>query len=228
MVWHEVEHSGLRVVLIDGFAPPAEIFRNLELWESRLTRRRDGLIPGELYWQRIHDYVKPGAEPTESQLLSAFAVATKGLRHSYCPYIDRHREPWLAGDPFRCLHASYTTGTNRSSLERGMYASRIRHNPEAFTAEFQVDRQNNRPRYMAHCVAYVPGEPEGCDRFEECCGNWVGALNFQVKPEGEYANLPLFLNAWTRELTRLGDALRGFRERYSPSEVPSVRYRHEI
>jgi len=208
MVWHEVQFGEVRAALLDGFAPDYEVFANLDLWNQRITPRRDGLLPAHVYWGSIHRYIRSDDPSSESQLLSAFGNAVKGLRHGWCPYIDAHREPWYYGDPSRCTHWYYTSGTNRRSLEAPSWQRAFRRDPITLTPEYRRDRDAARSRYISNVFVYRTSEPHPCDAFRECCDNWVATLHFDIKQPELYLDLPEFTHAWSSILRQHVDRFR--------------------
>ena len=197
MVWHEAQFGEVTAVLIDGFAPPLEVFAALDLWDRRITQRRDGVIPAKVYWDRIHKYVRPSGIPHEGQLLAAFGAAAMGIRHGWCPYIDPHEPPYYSGDPRRCFYQYYTAGPNRRSLETDSWQRTFRGKPARLTREYDDDREKGRSAYISNVLVYRSAEPDACGYARDCCQNWIDALHFDIKDGDGYLDVADFRTNWS-------------------------------
>ncbi len=201
--WYEVEFEDVYLVLIDGFAPEFEVFSQLDLWNQRITERDDGLIPATVYYGRIRPHIRSSEPCQESHLLSAFAAAVRGLRHGWCPYINRKKPPWDCGDPARCFYWDYTSGpTNRRSLERPSWRDKFSGKTLKLIPEYENDRRRGRHRYISNVFAYRAQGDKACECFPECCQHWIDALHFEIKDLDAYKDPGNFLDTWS-ELLRL-------------------------
>lgn len=196
----DVSSESIAALMIDGYAPEFEDFEALP-WRAMV---KDGRLHYRDWLEKIRRYQREiKRHHKESTYLTAYRNAIGALTQTFLPIQGGTCSSNNHGAS-ACLYHGFTIGHTRGSIKSSssrLISPSVRkdHLP-LLEIEYKHDENRGRLHYIQNVFVYphIPGT-----RFidiEECCNDWIGALQFQEKSRDDYVDLSSFTSTWSAML----------------------------